>query len=100
MRASKARTGHRTGQTVSQALERVRRAARSAFRRHPPKAGAVCRNPARTDLSGGRSAMAVPTALHVEFFAFYPKPTQGSCEVSSGLLRIEAFRFADRCRFG
>jgi hypothetical protein len=35
--------------------------------RHSPKAGAVCGNSARTDLSGGRSAMAVPTALHFEF---------------------------------
>src|SRR5262245_60270635 len=50
------------------ALERVRRAARPALRRHSPKAGAVCGNSARTDLSGGRSVMAVPTALHTEFF--------------------------------
>src|SRR5262249_41183119 len=35
-----------------------------AFRRHTPKVGAVCGNPARTDLGGGRSAMTVPTALH------------------------------------
>src|SRR5262249_47509201 len=42
---------------------------RSAPRRHSPKAGAVCGNSARTDLSGGRSVMAVPTALHYEFFA-------------------------------
>jgi hypothetical protein len=49
--------------TVSQALERVRRAARLASRRHTPKVGAVCRNPARTDLGGGRSVMTVPTDL-------------------------------------
>jgi hypothetical protein len=40
----------------------------SAPRRHSPKAGAVCGNSARTDLSGGRSAMTVPTALHREPF--------------------------------
>jgi len=48
---------------VSQALERIRRVAQQAVRRHVPKVGAVCGNPARTDLSGGRSAMIVPTAL-------------------------------------
>jgi hypothetical protein len=53
--------------TASQALERIRRVAQ-AFRRHSPKVGAVCGSPARTDLSGGRSAMAVPTALPPEFF--------------------------------
>ena len=49
--------------TVSQALERIRRVAQ-AVRRHSPKVGAVCGSPARTDLSGGRSAMAVPTAIY------------------------------------
>ena len=39
--------------TVSQALERIRRVAQ-AVRRHSPKVGAVCGNPARTDLSGLR----------------------------------------------
>ena len=39
----------------------------SAPNRHSPKAGAVCGNSARTDLSGGRSVMIVPTALHLEF---------------------------------
>src|SRR5262245_15881100 len=43
----------------------------SAPHRHTPKAGAVCGNSARTDLSGGRSAMTVPTALQSEFFAFW-----------------------------
>ena len=59
---------HRTQRRVrvSQALERV-----GTFRRHTPKAGAVCGNSARTDLGGGRSVMAVPTALHCEFFAFW-----------------------------
>jgi hypothetical protein len=56
--------------TVSQALERVRRAARLAFRRHTPKVGAVCRNPTRTDLGGGRSVMTVPTALRFETYRF------------------------------
>src|SRR5215510_2832724 len=46
-------------ETVSQALERVRRAARSASRRHPPKVGAVCPNWARTDLGGLRRASAL-----------------------------------------
>jgi hypothetical protein len=48
---------HRTQsrERVSQALERMRRAARPAPRRHSPKAGAVCGNSARTDLGGGRS---------------------------------------------
>ena len=50
---------------VSQALERIRQ-----VRRHSPKVGAVCGNSARTDLGGGRSVMAVPTALQCEFFAF------------------------------
>ena len=36
--------------------------AKPTFRRQTPKVGAVCRNPARTDLCGGRSAMSVPTA--------------------------------------
>ncbi len=35
---------------------------RNASLRHEPQAGAVCGNSARTDLCGGRSAMAVPTA--------------------------------------
>jgi hypothetical protein len=48
---------------VSQALERVRRVARSASRRHPPKVGAVCLNWARTDLCGGREVTRVPTAI-------------------------------------
>jgi hypothetical protein len=47
------------------------------FRRHTPKAGAVCGNSARTDLGGGRSVMAVPTALHIEFFAYDPQQTLG-----------------------
>ena len=48
---------------VSQALERIRQA-----RRHAPKVGAVCGNSACTDLGGGRSAMAVPTALRSEVY--------------------------------
>jgi group II intron reverse transcriptase/maturase len=47
------------------------------FRRHTPKAGAVCGNPARTDLGGGRSAMTVPTALRRAFFS--PKAELGGC---------------------
>jgi hypothetical protein len=40
--------------------------AASALRRHTPEVGAVCGNPARTDLCGGRSAMSVPTANRQE----------------------------------
>src|SRR6266700_3615624 len=56
---------HRTQsrERVSQALERIRRAARPTPRRQSPKAGAVCGNSARTDLGGGRQSMTVPTAL-------------------------------------
>src|SRR5208283_3481793 len=46
---------------ASQALERIRPAAR--LRRPSPEVGAVCGNPARTVLCGGRSAMSVPTAI-------------------------------------
>ena len=65
MRASKARTGHSAGCACHK-----RWSAYGKFRRHTPKAGAVCGNSARTDLGGGRSVMAVPTALQCEFFAF------------------------------
>src|SRR5262245_49639238 len=56
---------HRTQsrERVSQALERARRAARSALRRHTPEVGAVCPNWARTDLCGGREVTRVPTAI-------------------------------------
>src|SRR5271165_6064131 len=47
---------------VSQALERMRKAATAASR-YTPKVGAVCGNSARTDLCGGRLATAVPTAI-------------------------------------
>src|SRR5262245_17697098 len=59
---------HRTQRRVrvSHALDRVRQV---SPRRHTPKAGAVCGNSARTDLGGGRSVMAVPTALQREFIA-------------------------------
>src|SRR5262245_27457849 len=52
---------HRTQsrERASQALVRVRRAHRSAFRRHAPKVGAVCPNWARTDLCGLRRASAL-----------------------------------------
>ncbi|SRR6266545_1552173 len=58
---------HRTQsrEHVSQALERVRRAARPASRRHTPKVGAVCPNWARTDLCGGREVTRVPTAIDI-----------------------------------
>jgi hypothetical protein len=37
--------------------------AAAAFCRHAPEVGAVCPNRARTDLSGGRPVMGVPTAI-------------------------------------
>src|SRR5262249_41420202 len=49
--------------TVSQALERIRKAATAVT----PKVGAVCENSARTDLCGGRLVTAVPTAIQGEF---------------------------------
>src|SRR5262245_35553996 len=69
---------HRTQgwERVSQALERVRKAARPrkkeknpsplverSLRRHTPKVGAVCLNWACTDLRAGRGAILVPTAI-------------------------------------
>src|SRR5208282_1796770 len=50
---------------ASQALERIRQAA--TLRRQSPEVGAVCGNPARTVLCGGRSAMSVPTAILLGF---------------------------------
>ena len=64
-RASKARTGHSAGCACHK-----RWSAYGKFRRHTPKAGAVCGNSARTDLGGGRTVMAVPTALQCEVPAF------------------------------
>jgi hypothetical protein len=46
---------------------------RQAFRRHAPEVGAVCGNPARTDLGGGRSVMTVPTALRSELYRFWTR---------------------------
>jgi hypothetical protein len=49
--------------SVSQGLERVRKAAKlEAVRRQTPEVGARCVNCARRDLCGGRSVMGVPTA--------------------------------------
>jgi hypothetical protein len=56
-------------ESVFQALERVRKAARQrslarcALRRQAPKVGAECLNWARSDLCGGRGAILVPTAI-------------------------------------
>jgi len=47
----------RSGERVSQGFGGVRR-----VRRHSSKVGAVCGNSACTDLCGGWSAMAIPTA--------------------------------------
>src|SRR5208337_3076296 len=54
---------------ASQALERIRQAA--TLRRQSPEVGAVCGNPARTVLCGGRSAMSVPTAILLGFIRRY-----------------------------
>jgi hypothetical protein len=48
--------------TVTQGLERIRKAA-STLCRQTPEVGAVCLNWARTVLCGGHSAMSVPTAI-------------------------------------
>ena len=48
-------------ESVSQALERVRNAARR--RRQVPEAGAGCLNWARPDLCGGRGVTCFPTAI-------------------------------------
>jgi hypothetical protein len=61
-RTSKAWTGHRTGIPCHRRWSAYGES-QKAVRRHAPKVGAVCGNSARTDLSGGRSAMTVPTAL-------------------------------------
>jgi hypothetical protein len=66
-RTSKAWTGHRTGIPCHRRWSAYGES-QKAVRRHAPKVGAVCGNSARTDLSGGRSAMTVPTALQPEFF--------------------------------
>jgi hypothetical protein len=57
-----------------------------AFRRYSSKVGAVCGNPARTDLCGGRSAMIAPTATR--------KPRVGECR--SGVLATEEARAETR----
>jgi hypothetical protein len=49
-------------ESVSQAPERVRTAARAS--RQTSEVGAVCRKAARTDLCGGRPVMGVPTAIY------------------------------------
>src|SRR5271165_4400335 len=55
---------------ASQALERIRQAA--TLRRQSPEVGAVCGNPARTVLCGGRSAMSVPTAIFASHGLGFP----------------------------
>ena len=53
---------HRTGYGRKQGLRGVRQVARECGLTPSFEVGAVCGNSARTDLCGGRSAMAVPTA--------------------------------------
>ena len=50
-------------ESVSQALDRIRHAAKPAVCRQTPEVGAGCGNSARPDLCGGRPATAVPTAI-------------------------------------
>jgi hypothetical protein len=50
-------------ESVTQAFGRIRQLARKSEMPSQPKAGAVCLNWARTDLSGGRPVMGVPTAI-------------------------------------
>jgi hypothetical protein len=83
-------TGNANQQSThrTQSRERVSQALERKFRRHTLKAGAVCGNSARTDLSGGRSVMTVPTALHCEVFAFWTqrghkRGVVGSCRNAS-----------------
>src|SRR3974390_3087032 len=57
-------------ESVSQALERVRNAARR--RRHVPEAGAGCLNWARPDLCGGGGVSRFPTAIK-NLLAFFNK---------------------------
>ena len=59
--------------SVSQALDRVREAARldgklqfTALLRQTPEAGARCVSSARRDLCGGRGVTRVPTAIGIE----------------------------------
>jgi hypothetical protein len=53
---------HTARQRLAPQTARPASLAASTLRRHTPEVGAVCGNPARTDLCGGRSAMSVPTA--------------------------------------
>ena len=55
-------TRHRARKSVSQGLRGVREVKHASV--PLSKVGAVCGSAARTDLCGGRSAMAVPTATH------------------------------------
>src|SRR5260370_2762347 len=61
MRASKARAGHRAGKACHRRWSAYGRL--QALRRQTPEVGAVCGKAARTDLSGGRAVMRVPTAI-------------------------------------
>ncbi len=51
--------------SVSQALDRVREAAKRALLRQTPEAGARCVSSARRDLCGGRGVTRVPTAIRL-----------------------------------
>ncbi len=52
----------KTGRRLATETSHPSSLAKQAVRRQPPKVGAVCGNPACTDLCGGRPVMDVPTA--------------------------------------
>src|SRR5215468_11073001 len=96
MRASKARTGHRTGRTVSQALERIRQVATATsplhtqggsrvreFRMHGSVRGAAGNSRPYRDRGASASPNRLgPWGFHLLFFASWlePKKSQKLCE--------------------
>jgi RNA-directed DNA polymerase len=56
-------TGSETGPRLAATTESPSPLAAETVRRQAPEVGAVCGNPARTDLCGGRSVTGVPTAI-------------------------------------
>jgi hypothetical protein len=57
--------------------------------RHTPEAGAVCGNPARTDLRGGQGVTSVPTAtkIHSALIVFPDRKSSAQHGVSRALPR-------------
>jgi len=65
--------------------------AAAAFCRHSPEVGAVCPNCARTDLSGGRPVMGVPTAILSCRLTRYPEILpRNQCLTKGGDRRLQA----------